>query len=207
MKPIIAIDLDGAILKHRPFKKAHEKWFEVMAFKLKDPSIKKYSKLKNYFPKIHEIMKRFLGKVSKEKRLEYMRNLYAELVIAEVKKKDVIDDFLEYLISIKKKYRLVLISTTPGVSIAPIIKKIGCSNLFYLIYKSPSNKEPNKREMFKSFIKKYGKIKFYIGDGDEHIKICKELKIPCISVNWVDKARFKGDYNIKTVGELDKILR
>ena len=39
MKPIIAVDFDGALLKSRPFDKAHKRWFYVMSVMLKDDSV------------------------------------------------------------------------------------------------------------------------------------------------------------------------
>lgn len=206
-KEIIAIDLDGALLKSRPFDEAHKKWFYLMSILLKDDSINKYASLENYFDKVHEVMKRYLGNVEYETRIIFARNLYAMVTIAEVKEEDLIYEFAEYIRSIKNKYRLTLITTAPESSVEPILKKTKCLDIFYTIYKSPVNKHPNKKELFEEFIKRYGKPIFYIGNGDKDIITCKELRIKSISVNWVSKGEFKGDYDINTVKELKGIIQ
>ncbi|MFH1209268.1 MAG: HAD family hydrolase [archaeon] len=205
-KQIIAVDFDGALLKSRPFNEAHKRWFYLMSILLKDDSINKYASLENYFDKVHEVMKRYLGNVDEETRTIFARSLYAMVTIAEVKKEDLISEFVQYLKSIKSKYKLALITTAPESSVEPILKKLDCFELFDIIYKSPVNKQPNKKELFEEFIKKYGKPIFYIGKGDKDIITCKDLGIKSISVSWVSKGQLKGDYDIKTVKELKDII-
>lgn len=207
MKPIIAVDFDGALLRSRPFDEAHKKWFHVMSVLLKDKSINQYAGLENYFDKVHEVMERYLGNVDRETRVTFARNLFSMVTIAEASREDLVTHFAEYLRQIKKKYRLALITSAPEASVGPILHKVGCSDLFDILYKSPMEKHPNKRELFVEFIKEYGKPKFYIGNGDKDIVNCKELGIPSISVNWVAHGKVKGDYDIKTVKELEKILK
>lgn len=68
MKSILAIDLDGALMYSYSFYQAHKKWFSLMANLLDDPSINDYARIKNYFPKVDEVMKRYLGTIKKEVR-------------------------------------------------------------------------------------------------------------------------------------------
>ncbi len=207
MKQIIAIDLDGALIKSRPFKVSHKKWFELMAILLDDESVKDYAKIEgDYFPKVHEVMKRYLGDVSKETRTFFARKLYAMVTISEINQDDFVGDFADLLKELKDKYQLALITTAPEASVEPILQKLGCSDLFDIVYKSPMGKHPNKREMFVEFINEHGAPKYYIGDGDENMNICKELHISTISVNWVSKSKIKGDYDVSTVEELRKSL-
>ena len=205
-KQIIAIDFDGALLKSRPFDEAHKRWFYLMSILLKDNSINKYSSLKDYFPKVHEVMKKYLGNVDNQTRVIFARNLYSMVTIAEVKKEDLVLDFAQYLRTIKNKYKLALITTAPESSVEPILKKIDCLEIFDVIYKSPVNKQPNKKELFEEFIKKYEKPIFYIGKGDKDITTCKDLGIKSISVSWISKGQLKGDYDINTVKELKDII-
>ncbi len=207
MKPIIAVDLDGALLKSRPFNEAHKSWFYVMSILLKDDSVNQYASLDNYFGKVHEVMQRYLGDVDHETRVRFARNLFSMATIAEVTKDDLVDDFAIYLKKLKKEYLLALITTAPEDSVEPILHKVGCSALFDILYKSPMGKHPNKRELFQELIKKYGKPRYYIGDGDKNITSCKELGIPSISVNWVSKAEIKGDYDVQSVKELEAIIK
>ncbi|MBI5871960.1 HAD family hydrolase [archaeon] len=206
-KPIIAIDLDGALLQSRPFDEAHKKWFYVMSILLKDHSINEYAGLDKYFDKVHEVMKRYLGDVDHETRVKFARNLFSMATIAEVTKNDLVEDFADYLRGLKGKYRLALITSAPETSVEPILHKVGCSGLFDILYKSPMGRHPDKRELFEEFIKEHGKPVYYIGNGDKDITSCKELGIPAISVNWVSQGKVKGDYNIQSVPELEAIIR
>lgn len=207
MPKIIAIDFDGALLKHRPFEKAHLKWFKVMSVLLKDSSVKKYANLDNYFDKVHVVMKRYLGNVSHDVRVRFARMMYAMATLAEVQQKDLMEDFVKYLKTLKKKYKLALITSAPEDSVEPILDKLGISNLFDIVYKSPMARHPDKKELFKEFIKKYGKPMFYIGNGDKDIENCKSVGIKTISANWVSKGKYKGDFDVKTVKELKNIIK
>jgi len=205
-KPIIAVDFNGALLKSRPFDEAHKNWFYLMSVLLKDNSIREYAGLENYFEKVNEVMKRYLGEVEEETRITFARNLFSMTTIAEVRKDDLIKDFADYLENIKKKYRLALITSAPENSVEPILKKLGCSNLFDILYKSPIGKHPDKMRLFEEFIREYEKPVYYIGAGDKDILGCKKLGIITISVNWISKGKTKGDYNISRVKELEKII-
>lgn len=207
MKPIIAVDFDGALLQSRPFDEAHKRWFYVMSVLLKDDSINEYAGLENYFDKVHEVMERYLGDVDHETRVKFARNLFSMATIAEVRKDDLVKDFADYLRGLKGKYRLALITSAPEASVEPILHKVGCSDLFDILYKSPMGKHPNKRELFEEFIKENGKPAFYIGNGDKDITSCKELGIRAISVNWVSQGEIKGDYDIQRVPELEAIIK
>jgi phosphoglycolate phosphatase-like HAD superfamily hydrolase len=208
MKPIITVDFDGALLRHRPFERAHINWFDLFARLLKDNSIKEAGYRENYFDKVHEVMERYLGKgVSSEARVEFARELFAMVTVAEVQQNDLVAEFADYLRSLKDRYTLALITSAPASSVEPILQKVGCSGLFDVVYKSPVAKHPNKEQLFKEFIEKHGKPAFYIGNGDKDILFCKKLGITTISVSWVSKGEIKGDYDISKVKELEKILK
>jgi FMN phosphatase YigB (HAD superfamily) len=177
-----------------------------MASLLEDDTVKEYAKLENYFPKIHEVMERYLGDVEHETRTKFARNLFSMATIAEVKKEDVVHEFMIYLRCLKNKYQLALITSAPEPSVKPILQKVDCLNLFDIIYKSPANKHPNKKELFEEFIEKEGDPLFYIGNSDKEITNCKKLGIKTISVEWVSPSRIKGDYNVLTIKEFKKII-
>ncbi len=203
---IIIVDFDGALLQSRPFDRAHKIWFYVMSILLKDDSINEYAVLENYFDKVHKVMQRYLGDIDYETRVKFARNLFSMATIAEVTKEDLVKDFSDYLRSLKPKYKLALITSAPEASVEPILHKIGCPDLFDIVYKSPMEKHPSKRGLFEDFIKAHGKPLYYIGHGDKDITMCKELGIPTISVNWVSQGKLKGDYDIQTVQELKSII-
>lgn len=204
---IILVDFAGALLQSRPFDEAHKRGFYVMSVLLKDDSIKEYADLENYFDKVHEVMELYLGNVNHETRVRFARNLFSMTTIAEVTKDDLVGDFADYLRGLKGKYRLALITSAPETSVEPILHKVGCSDLFDILYKSPMERHPNKRELFEEFIKEHGKPNYYVGNGDKDITSCKELGIPSISVNWVSQGEVKGDYDVNTVKELKEIIK
>ena len=207
MKPIIAVDFDGALLQSRPFDEAHKRWFYVMSVLLKNNSINQYAGLDNYFDKVYEVMERYLGDVDHETRVKFARNLFSMVTIAEVTKDDLVGDFADYLRRLKGEYRLALITSAPEASVEPILHKVRCSDLFDILYKSPMGKHPNKKELFEAFIKEHGKPAYYIVNGDKDITSCRELGIPAISVNLVSRGEVKGDYDIQTVLELEAIIK
>ena len=49
MKPILATDLAGSLLKNSAVEKAHHEWFKVMAFLLKDDSVRKFAGKPDFF--------------------------------------------------------------------------------------------------------------------------------------------------------------
>jgi len=206
MKPILAIDLEGALMYSRPFDNAHKKWFSLMADLLNDQSINNYAGLENYFPQVDIVMKRYLGDIDKKARTTFARQIYALITIAETKSADLVSEFAKYLRKIKSQYSLALVTSAPEAAVEPILQKVGCLDLFDYVYKSPVNKRPSKKELLQEFIEKHGKPKFYIGHGDKDILSCKELGILSITVNWVSKGEHHGDYQADTVKNLEKLL-
>lgn len=209
MKPIIAVDLDGALMRHRPFVAAHVRWFDTMADFLKDKSLRETGYREGYFDKVHDAMKRYLGDVEHETRVRFAREIYAMAVVAEARKEDVVADFADYLRALKQKgkYSLALITSAPESCVEPLLKKTGCFELFDFVYKSPMTRHPDKKQLFREFVGKHAKPVFYIGNGDKDITSCRELGIKTISVNWVSKGEIKGDYDINTVKELERIVK
>jgi len=177
-----------------------------MSILLEDKSVNKYAELENYFDKVHEVMARYVGEVPHEYRVRFARLLFAMSCVAEVDEKDVVEDFEKYLRELKKKYKLALVTSAPEASVRPMLHKIKCDDLFDIVYDSPMERHPDKKELFKEFIEKFGKPEFYIGNGDKDIKNCKELGIKTISVNWVEKSEFEGDFDIDSIEELKEII-
>lgn len=205
-KKAIVIDMDGALLKSRPFDIAHKEWFRIMAELLRDQTINEHAFKPDYFVYVHEIMKRYLGEIDEASQNVFARNIYAMCVVEAVKKWDLVEEFSEHLRKLKKKFIIVLITTTPSIAVAPILEKVHCADLFDVIIGSPMEKEPKKKELIELFMKRYGKPEFYIGNGDKDLKIVKDLGIKTISVNWVAKGDVKGNFEAEKVEDIDKIL-
>lgn len=203
---ILAIDLGGALVRSRPFKIAHVRWFEFFS-KLTGKDFTHYADKENYFEGVHEVMKEYLGDIDEKLKVMFAREVYSMMVLSEFKDNDLVKGFSDYLRSIKEKYKLALVTTAPEEVVDAILERLGVADLFNIVYKSPMQEEPDKKKMLQKFISKYGKPEFYIGDGDKHIEICKEFGIKTISVNWVNKAEIKGDFDIESVKELEEIIK
>ena len=102
-------------------------------------------------------MDRYLGNVDHKTRVHFARNLYAMATVAEATQDDLVKEFATYLRKIKDKYTLALITSAPEEAVAPILEKVGCGDLFDIVYKSPMDRHPDKRELFKGFIDNHGK--------------------------------------------------
>jgi FMN phosphatase YigB (HAD superfamily) len=205
-KPALVVDLDGALLKERPFDMAHKEWFRIMAEIVRDQTVNEYAFKDDYFVYVQEVMKRYLGDISVESRNAFARNIYAMGIVEAVKKWDLVEEFAEHLRLLKKKYLIVLITTAPELAVDAILEKVHCGDLFDVIVRSPMHMHPSKKELFEMFIKKHGKPLFYIGKGDEDVQTCKDLGIKTITVNWVEQGKFKGNFEAFKIEDVDKIL-
>lgn len=209
-KPIIAVDLNGALMRSRPFDEAHKLWFDYYAKELRNPSIAEYGKLQDkeaWLPKVDEVMKRALGEKSDEAtRMQTARNFFAGFVIEAARREDVFQDFLTYLNGVKGKYSLALITTMHSEAAVQILDRLECRGPFQFVHGTQANKAPHKREVLEEFIKHRGKPEWYIGRGDREIITCRQMGIKTISVNWAGKGQFRGDYEVNYVDELSAIL-
>lgn len=207
MKGMIIVDLDGALMKSRPFDNAHVKWFGLMANLLNDDSVKQYAETPAYFSYVDNVMKRYLGDVDHDTRNRFARAVYSMVIIAETGKEDLFSEFAEYLKSIKDKHMIALVTTSPEDSIKAVLEKVGCGDLFDIVMSSPMGERPDKQKLFSSFTEKYGKPEFYIGYGDEDLQAISEKGVKTISVSWIKKGRFRGDFDIGSVKELSEIIK
>ena len=205
-KPAIIIDLNGALLRSRPFDIAHKEWFRLMAELIKDYSINEMAFQPDYFVHVQEIMKKYLGDINISVRNAFARNIYAMCVVESVKKWDLVDDFAELLKHLRKKFHIVLITTAPAMAIEGILEKIHCKDLFDIVIPSPMESHPSKHELIELFIKKYGKPLFYIGQGDKDIVTFQNLGIKTIVVDWVTPSEHKGNFEAHNVEEVKNIV-
>jgi phosphoglycolate phosphatase-like HAD superfamily hydrolase len=206
MNPILVIDLKEALVKPRPFIDAHKRWFKLFSVLLEDDSINDWAQKDNYFEGVHAVMKLYLKDSDKEFQTIFARQMFSMVLVAEISPDDLVKEFADYLRTIKDRYTLALITTVPENSIIPLLNKLGCGDIFELIYPSLNKNLPDKKTLFVDFIQKYDKPLFYVGYGDKLLGELKELDINTISVNWVSKGTFRGDYEVDSVEELKHIL-
>ena len=176
-KPIITMSFSGVIMKDIPWKKAHKVWFEHYAKKLNKPEIAEYTKKENWFDYVDEVMVIAQPKLDDILRTILARGKYFEIVCdigcddPTLENKEVI----EYLYSIKEKFSLGLITTTPQKTIDKILNVLGHEDLFDFIECSKLEEKDDKLLVFNRFIKKVGKPELYFGgERKELIDFCKK---------------------------------
>lgn len=220
MKKIIAVDFYGTLIKNEPAEKAHYEWFNIMASALHDNSIKKYAGTKDYFKYVYKVMARYTGLNQKKEEdaqtmRKFARNLFQMSCVAlanRYKNRILVKEFASLLEKLKKDYSLALITTSPEDSVLPILKIIKKDSLFDIIYKSPLKKEPKKEELFKAFIKKYGKPLCYVGNSDEDMLACKRFGILSILATWdkvdgTETAKKIAVYTASSSKQIEEIIK
>jgi phosphoglycolate phosphatase-like HAD superfamily hydrolase len=190
-KPILATNIDGLLIEHKAFVEPHKDWFERAIKKTKDNSLRKWIGADPYWPGVDEAMEKILPNASKEERTKTAREWYQEDVIkyikyhSEVVKKDI----AEKLLSIKDKYRLILLTTNTKDYIYQILKVSKLEKIYDNIIASDTEKEPKKEELLNRLIKKYGKPKYYLtGKLEDSINNSfKKLDIKVISEKEINQ--------------------
>ena len=202
---IIALTLSGLFVKLEPWKKAHISWFEEASRKLRDPSLFSWATKENYFQGVDLAMKKLYPDLTEEERTIKARELYFDSVLEYIKiNKDVINkDVIDYFRTLKKKFRLALITTNKKDSLDKILKLIKLNNFFDIIESSLPNEKDDKRVVFKRFIKKYKKPLIYIGgDRKDSFDFCKENNIPCIFANFENSPELSDVESVYNLEEL-----
>lgn len=209
MDYIVSLDLNGVLLNPRPFEQAHQKWFEFFSLVLKDPVIKDYASLDNYFDKVHEIMRLYIGDVSEESLNLHARNLYSTMVVAEASGKDVVKGMPELLRSTKDQrpdVNFAIITSSPDGTAQSLLEKVNCLDLFHFIYESPPSDVPNKSAVLKSFVDEFGVPQLYIGAGNQDLDLYERLGCQTISCGFTNKNKRKGNFHASTVNDLKSLL-
>ena len=137
--------------------------------------------------------------------------MYFDSVLEYIKiNKDVINkDVIDYFRTLKKKFRLALITTNKKDSLDKILKLIKLNYFFDIIESSLPNEKDDKRLVFKRFIKKYKKPLIYIGgDRKDSFDFCKENNIPCIFANFENSPELHDVESVYNLEELKiKLLK
>ncbi|MBS3092731.1 hypothetical protein J4466_04925 [Candidatus Pacearchaeota archaeon] len=206
-KPIIATTLSGLFVKHEPWDKAYILWYENMAKKLNDNSVKQWIDRPDYFKGVDEVMKRLYPKLSDEDRTTKARELFFDSVVSYIKQnKDVNNkEISDYFKSLKTKYRIALITTNTEDAVSRILSVTYLDDLFDIIECSLPEEKDDKRIVFSRFIEKYGKPLIYIGGGrKDSYDYCAEHDIPRVFANLEGEKDIPGVRSIYTLNELEK---
>jgi len=200
-KPIIATTIKDIIIDGNSWDEAHYIWYnerekELKEKKLSTEPIEEWRTLlrqnpeeekKTYFKYVDKVMKLLYPNSSNEERTKIARESYFDSVLKFIEKNSdkINHEMIEYLKSLKKKYRLAVITTNTWSALEKILEVSGINkDLFDLIEVSRPEEKDDKIIVFERFIKKHGKPELYIGSSEESINYCKENKIKCILTDF-----------------------
>lgn len=182
-KPIIATNIDSLLIEHKAFIEPHKDWFKRVIKKTKDNSLKKWIGREDYFLGVNKAMEKILPNASKEEKIKTAREWYQKDVVNYIKSHPgvVKKEIANKLISIKDKYKLILLTTNTKDYINKILKVSRLENIYDEIIASKTEEEPNKEELINELIKKHGKPVYYLTGKIERINThFKELGIKVI---------------------------
>lgn len=217
-KQIIATSLRGLFIKSSPWIDAHILWYEerekeIKRKKLDDSAIKEWRQLlnsdpkeerKKYFRYVDRIMEVLYPNLPSDKRTEKARELFFNATIEYIKQNpEVINkDIINYFQSLKKDYRLALITTNTSQALTSILKASKLEKMFDIIESSKPNEKDEKNVVFDKFIKSYGAPALYIGTGTEGIEYCQKNKIPYLFANFEGEEEIKETNSVHSLKEL-----
>jgi hypothetical protein len=190
-KPILATNIDNLLIEHEAFTKPHKTWFERAIKKTKDNSLRKWIGREDYFLGVNEAMEKILPNASKEEKTHKAREWYQQDVVKYIKSHPEVvkDDIANKLISIKSKYKIILLTTNTTDYINKILKVSKLENIYDEIIASKTQEEPDKEKLLNELIKKYGKPEYYLtGKLEDSINsYIKKLNIKVISINNINE--------------------
>jgi len=213
MKPLLCFDLDETLIYSNPCHiKAFNKTFEE--FGLKRIEEKKFAKLLQGEIAVI-IIKKIYPKLPKEivQKIVKRRN---EIVIKETYKyAKQIDNSAKVLKTLKKNYRIAVLSNCIHKEIFALLKgaKIPHNLVDRVIGKDEvKHTKPYPDEIFKAEKLLHEKAKFMIGDSIFDIKAAKKAKTKVISVLTGNTPKTKiikakPDYILRSVKYLPKLLK
>ncbi|MBW2968089.1 HAD hydrolase-like protein [Candidatus Woesearchaeota archaeon] len=217
MKPIIAFDFDGVLLKGDIAIKAFHDFFNILGDLLGDDAVRKAEYKEDYWPQVYDVMERLTGmrrqvSLDKSVMVKYARNLYQMLQLAEVNRQGTdafISEAVDMVVDLKKTCRLAVITTMPEDIVLPALEKAKLRNLLDFVYRSPLNQEPSKTELMKKFVRQVAKPALYVGNEVSDGEACKELGIKFALAKWDrhdKKAEDLAAFNLTAPGQLKGIM-
>lgn len=205
----IATTLSGLFIKSDAWNKAHILWYESAAQNLKDESVLSWIDRKDYFRGVDIVMKRLYPSLPERERTIKARQTFFNSVIENIKKNPGFRNqkIIAFFLSLKKKYRIALITTNTKPAVKRILKATQAENLFDIIETSNEDEKDDKILVFKRFIEKHGKPIVYIGgDKKDSYDFCNKEGIPAIFSNLEYRQEIKGVKSIHNLQELEFYL-
>ena len=192
-KPILATNIDGLLIDHSAFVEPHKAWFDRAIKKTKDTSLEQWKDHPEYFKGVNQAMEKILPNASSEERTSQARTWYQEDVIQYIKKHQEVIKYetIDKLKALKRKYYLVLITTSTQKHVNYILEAANLQGIYDLVIASKTEQEPNKEELIRELIQIKGKPKYYLtGKMDEGITSqLKKLEIKVIQADEITKIK------------------
>ena len=209
-KPIIILTLNGVLIKEDTTKNAMAIFFDEFAKKYDDASIRDYLLEDNLFNAVMTVIKNNnpsieddqLMKLTGENYINYLTNYIKKNLLDSVR-----SEVRDYLISIKDRFRFVLLATTPKESINSILNAAGLEKLFDIIEYSPREFMYEKNKFYSSFIEKNGLPVLYLGgDKKSSFEFYKSIGVKTYFVNFDNIYEVENVDSIYDIDELKQVI-
>jgi len=188
-KSILVTNVDGLLFTHETFIEPHRSWFKRAIEKTGDDSLNKWIGKKDYFLGVNEAMKKLMPNATEKERTTQAREWYQKAVVNYIKShpETVKREIAQKLISLKDKYKIILVTTNTQDYIGAILKTAQLEGVYEDIIASKIEEEPNKEDLIKELIKRHGKPKYYLtGKIEDSInQIFKRLETKVLGINQV----------------------
>lgn len=186
-KPILATNIDGFLIKHEAFIIPHEAWFRRAIQITGDKTLEKWIPKKDYFKGVDQAMAQIMPQGSDKQRTLQARHWYQEGVVEYIAKHPqvVYNIVANNLKKLKSRYTLALVTVNTREYIQQILEAAGLEDLYDIIFATSALEKPDKAELFRKFVEKYGQPKYYIAArSKEAFEECLKLGSLCIYAAW-----------------------
>lgn len=187
MKPILATNIDGFLIKHEAFTEPHKAWFERAIKKTGDRSLEQWKGRKDYFKGVDIAMEKLMPDATPEERTIQARRWYQQDVVQYVKENQgmVYENVKKILKKLKSKFTLALVTVNSQEYISQILEAADLKGIYDIVYAIPSSEKPDKTSLFQRFTKEYGKPKLYIAArSKEAFEECTKIGSLCVYAAW-----------------------
>lgn len=219
---IIAVNLNGTIIRSSPLINAKQKLFDLMGTILEDSSATAFAQSKNTLQSVYDLIETHTGLDSKyEGNKEVITNFANSMItmnyLSEISRLGknylLIPEFADWLRAKRTEgYSVVLVTCAPESVIQHVLKLIECQDVFDEIQSTPkycSNTTKNALET----ITQNGEVVCYIGKTLYDVYAARSCRIPSIVPTWdldgsiaYKEAESQADHLISSPEELDSIF-
>jgi len=190
-KQLLVTNIDDLLIKHKAFIEPHKAWFGRVIKKGVDISIRRWMGKKDYFLGVKEAMNQIMPNATEKQQNAKAREWYQKDVVSYIKShpRCVNRKVARDLEGLREDYTIVLVTTNTKEYIHKILKSAGLTKIYHGIIASKTSEKPNKSDLIKKLVKKYGKPDYYLsGKSEPEINIqFKKLGARIISLSKLEK--------------------